>query len=287
MTRFLTLLCALIAGASLSGCGTAAAKTNSFVSEPGVTALLTMPSGGLMYGTSAGKIFEVDKDGKPVASATQTVVDGAPANEVLGLALDSKNRTFASWRDTQTQKLVIGQVLPGPTRIVFRSDELMASGSRARLAVSPENRLVVTFTPQGSSSQVLSVDPDRDADQKANMLSTNWHALGGIAYSAGHVLWAVDGGDDDRVARVGPDGPTGDATDTKQSGLPSAMTAYGDSELVACFSKPGSLQRFFISDGIQAMIGRKLADDCTGDVAELKDGRIVYVAGSEIRATAL
>jgi hypothetical protein len=183
--------------------------------------------------------------------------------------------------------LTVAQVLPGPIRVVFRSDVAVASGSVARLALSHENRLIVTFTPQNGSSQVLSIDPDRDDDQKANVLSTNWKSLGGVAYAAGFVMWVVDGGGDNRIARTGPDGPSGTVNNTGKDGIPTAMSPYGDTELVVCFAKRGTLQRFSISDGIQALAGRTLANDCDGDIAELHDGRIAYTTKSEIRVTAL
>lgn len=283
MSRLFALLCAVVVGASLSGCGTSAARTNSFVSNADVTALMGLPNGGLRYGTGGGKVYEVDKDGKRVGEATSAVL----GESILGLVADQKDRTFASWRDTATGDLTIAQVLPGPTRIVFRSDAAMTTGTAARLAVSHENRLIVTYSPRNAPSQVLSVDPDRNDDQKANVLSTNWKSLGGVAYAAGSVMWVVDGGGENRIARTGPDGPSGTVNKTGKDETPIAMSSYGDTELVVCFAKSGTLQRFSISDGIQALAGRDLAHDCSGDITELHDGRIAYVTKTEIRVTAL
>jgi hypothetical protein len=65
------------------------------------------------------------------------------------------------------------------------------------------------------------------------------------------------------------------------------LQPYGDSELVVCLAGPGDLQRFYISNGVQALQGRKLANDCKGDAAVLEDGRVAYVSSSEIRVTVL
>jgi hypothetical protein len=253
-----------------------------------VTALLGLPDGGLRFATQKGEVFDADANGKKVDRPLMNV-SGVSALGVLGLIADQDNRTFASYVEASSQKLVVAQVEPGPQRVIFRSDETVAADPGGRLTISAENRIVVAFSPSALPSRLLSIDPDRDDDQKANIISTNWTSVRGVAYAAGRVLWAVDRDDTDgdRIGRAGPDGPTGKVTETREFREPSAMVPYGDSELVVCFAKTGTLQRFSIVDGTQALSGRTLARDCSGDASALHDGRVAYATKTEIRVTVL
>lgn len=292
MNRFLALITGIVISTGISGCGTTEARTNTFVSVPKVTAMLGLPDGSLRYATAGGAIFDVDKDGR---GSSQPVTTVAEANEhgVLGLVADEKQRTFASWIDVNTNTLTIAQIAPGSLRVIYRGTEKAATDTGSRLAVSAENRIVVAFTPQNGTSRVLSVDPDRNDDQQANAISVNWNHLGGLAYAAGHVLWVVDNGtaanekNGDRLSRITTDGPTGNVTNTDANENPVAMTRYGDTELVVCFAKTGTLQRFLINDGIHAIAGRVLARDCASDVVQLHDGRAAYATPTEIRVSQL
>lgn len=288
MKRIYCLLIVLLSLAS--GCGQTEARTSSFVPSPNVTALVGLPDGSLRYANSSGEFFDVDDEGhgsnQPIAVAQGISPDG-----VLGMVEDKDNRTFASWVDAATRTLTIAEIVPGPVRVIYRGkDPVRQVHPGGRLALSGENRIVATVSTE-STSQVISVDPDRNDDQKANVLSKNWNDLGGIAYAAGHVLWAIDNGSattGDRVARTGMDGPTGTIDIVnKTTETPMALAPYGDIELVACFAKTGVLQRFSINDGIQTLKGRQLATDCTGDTTQLHDGRLAYVAKGEVRVTAL
>lgn len=288
MNRFLGLVLVLVLGVVASGCNGNKAETASFVSAPDVSALLALPDGGLRFATATGDVFDAGEDGKKVEQPLAKLAGATPAG-ILGLIADKDNRTFASYVEASSQKLAVARVAPGAQTVVFRSEEPASASPGGRMTISAENRIVITFTPDALPSRILSIDPDRADDQKANVISTNWNELGGVAYAAGRVLWALDDGGENngRIARVGIDGPLGKVTNVgkKQDAL--ALAPYGDSELVACFANSGVLKRFFISDGVQALEGRTLTKDCKGDVSPLRDGRIAYTTKTEIRITVI
>jgi hypothetical protein len=288
MNRLLGLILVLVLGIATAGCGEKVAETHSFVNTPDVSAVLGLPDGGLRFATAKGEVFDAGADGKRVETPLTTIA-GVASGGVLSLVADKDNRTFASYVDAGSQKLVVAQIAPGPQRAIFRSAEPATAHPVGRMSISAENRIVIAFNPDAAPGRILSIDPDRNDDQQSNVISSNWQSVRGVAYAAGRVLWGVDSPDTegDLIARVGPEGPTGKVTHLSGSREPSALVPYGDSELVACFAKTGTLQRFSIVDGTQAMEGRTLAKDCSGAASALRDGRVAYVAGGEIRVTAV
>jgi hypothetical protein len=288
MNRLFGLALVLVLGITTAGCGEKVASTESFVPVAGVTAVLGLPDGGLRFATVKGEVFDAGEDGKRVDQPVSTIA-GLTDLGVLGLVADKDNRTFASYVEAATNKLAVAQVFPGPLRVIYRSDESATRLPGARMTISAENRIVIALNPDDGTGRIVSIDPDRSDDQKANVISSNWEGVRGVAYAAGRVLWAVDRPDTqgDLIARVGPEGPTGKITRLTDFREPSALVPYGDSELVVCFAKTGTLQRFSIVDGTQAMEGRTLAKDCRGDASALRDGRVAYVTETEIRVTAV
>jgi hypothetical protein len=216
MNRFLGLVLVLVLGAGTTACGGNEAKTVSFVAGVNVTALLGVPGGGLRYATSEGAIFDASSDGEGTQTPVATV-SGASKEGVLGLVADQDNRTFASWVDAASSKLVVAQIAPGPQRVIFRSERAPRESAGGRMALSAENRIILSFN-EADTASILSIDPDRNDDQRANVVSQNWNEVAGVAYATGRVLWALDDGDGNngRIARVGPDGPVGVAALRRQ-----------------------------------------------------------------------
>lgn len=284
--KFLSIAVALLMVAT--GCGESKAQTNSFVNKPDVTALLGLPDGGLRFATKSGEIFDVSKTGEGTDSPIAKI-DNSNNQGVLGLVYDNQQRTYASWVDA-AGAFTIAQVFPGPLRTIFKSTEKSGEFPSGRLTLSKENRIYATFNAQGANGKVISVDPDRNDDQVANVVSAgDWNRTSGLAFAAGHVLWVADAGDDkteDRLSRTRPEGPTEEAKSGRTRN-PVALSHYGDTELVVCYADNGDLRRYMINDGVRTLKGRQLANDCASDVAQLHDGRLAYATKTDIRVTAL
>lgn len=291
----------LILAMSVSGCGAeAAARTSTFVRATGsAVAIAPATKGGLRFADgSSGDVYDVDSSGQRSARPLAHLdIEGGSARGVLGLAVDAHDRTFASWVDRQ-HHLVVSQVAPGPVRTVWTGPDVAgAPRPSGRMTFTPQGRLLVTTGSDGAPrskeqahGQLVTLDPDRGTDQLPNILSTGWVAPGGVAFAAGDVLWMVDapgGSSHDELFRPGNGSPNGRAIDVGAAGSITALTAYGEQEVVACDGATGDLRRFLIQDGTTAVAGRTLAKDCKGGLAQLHDGRIAYSNGSEIRVTAL
>jgi hypothetical protein len=307
--RLLTLTFA-IALLTLTGCGTTPPETDAFVTSPNVSAMAPLVNGGLRYGNRlTGNIYEVDKDGHGSQTPIATVnVSTANGNGLVGLAVDSNNGTFAAWTNA-VGALTVGQVAPGPTRVIWSGPILSAPNSGGQLTFSPDGRLLValadnaakiynssgdvnTTTPSSAHAndgELLTLDPSGDASQLPNAISTGW--VNPIAaYSGDNVLWVADNKAPaaGTLAQGGDNGPTGAVTNLAPADQPVGIAPYDtNEELALCFGGNHELKRFLLNDGTEALPDHVLAHDCAYGVVELHDGRLAYATVNGIRTTVL
>lgn len=242
-----------------------------------------------------GAVRDVDTNGELRGGPVTTLEVAAGGRKgLLDLALEGE-RTYASWVDRQDQ-LVVGQIAPGGTRIIWKGPSGAPDNLGGALEVSPGGRLALAIgdmqrpdaarDPAAYEGKVVTLDPDGTETQRPNIVSKGWVDPGGIAYDANEHLWVVDNGDDESyLSRAGVDGPVGTSTKLGSDVAPADLEMFGDSELVVCERNTRRLERYLINDGVEAIPGRLVAEDCAGGVAELNDGRLVYATDTALKIT--
>jgi hypothetical protein len=297
MKRIMLLLTiVLVTG---SGCGTDAAQTQPFTSSSFVSALTAAPDGGLQWANgSTGQISSADKSGHAGAIVGKVDTLTLDNTAVTGLVVTPDNKTFAAWIDPQS-RITVGRVDSQSTHIIWQGPLVSPSNVAGSLTVSPDGRIVVGIGANAVAAndsranavngKLLSLDPNGDSSQLPNSISSGWMQPTGIAYSADNVLWVADYDPHGKghLAVAGTNGPTGQITNFSPTDHPVGLTAYGDQEMAVCLSGNHQLKRYLLSDGVQALPGRVLANDCQYGVTQLKDGRLAYATSTGIRVTVL
>lgn len=250
-------------------------------------ALAALPGGGLRFGERlTGRVREVDGRGRlQPESVAQVTVSTEGQRGLLGLAVDDQGRTFAAWTDPQ-ETIVVGQVAPGPVRILWRGPASARIGNGGHLAFSPGGVLVVGIgdLQRGDrSGRLLALDPDGPPDQEPRVVSSGWNNPFAFAFSPQASLWVADnapGEDPERLARVGPDGQP--AFIRKLPGrqiAPAGLVALSDTELVLCAYLPAQLILYDVDSGQRRM----LAGGCRTGVIPLSTGDLAFAGDDEIR----
>jgi len=261
-------------------------------------ALVALPSGGLRYGERlTGAVREVDATGRLLAKAVATVtVSTGGQRGLLGLAIDQAGRTFAAWTGTD-RRLVVGQVAPGPERMVWLGPPSTDLANGGHLVVAPDGRLVVGIgdlqdppsvkDPTTPNGKLLAFDPDGPPDQRPTVLSSGWNNPFAFAYTPGGQLWVADnapGRRPERLARGDTGGdPPAAVTELDGRSAPSSVAALDDGRLVVCGFVSRRLDLYRVG-GTAARRGRRpLAEDCATSVVILADGRLAYADESTVR----
>jgi Glucose / Sorbosone dehydrogenase len=261
-------------------------------------AIAPLPGGGLRFGERlTGRIREVDASGRPAPEPVAVVeVSTSGQRGLLGLAVDARGRTFAAWTRPD-RRLVVGQVDPGPARLVWRGPESTRLANGGHLAFAPDGRLVIGIgdlearrrvaDPDRPNGKLLSLDPDGPADQTPRVLSSGWNNPFAFTYTPGGELWVADntgGTGSERLARGDRrDRPTR-VTRLRGTRAPSGLAAVNDRELALCGFVSGRLDRYEIGRGGHARRTRPtLARDCRIGVVALTDGSLAYADESTIR----
>ena len=215
---------------------------------------------------------------------------------LLGLAVASGDRTFASWTDLAGD-LVVSQVAPGPARIIWRARTTSAKRVGGRLAMTPGGRLLVGVGDLGDGAKIndpntingkfLTLDPGMNEGQAPNVISSGWSHPVAFAYDQESSLWVMDqgGGGAGRLTKVAASGARAESVDIGESARPTGLSRFSQQELIGCLAGTGELKRYLLRDG-RVTPGRTVARGCAEAVASFENGRVAYATGSEIRLTA-
>lgn len=270
----------------IAGCGQRLPETMVFVPAADVQAMVALPGGGLRYIDSTGEVFDVDATGvRSVEPVGRVAADASITPSVFGLARAQDGRTFASFA-TDSRLMAVAPIDGGPEEVVWLGPTISGEAPGGAMTFTPTGRLLVALgAGVAGDGQIITLDPFLPSDQRPNVISTGWLDPGGVTYTAGGPLWVASllATGEAVLARAGGEGPVGAVADLGDS-APHGLTAFGDQELVAC-EGDGELRRFLLQNAA-ATPGRLVADDCTGDVVELADGRLAYAAGGTIKVTA-
>jgi hypothetical protein len=273
---------------SLVSCEDGAPKSRLLVGDAqSPVALAALPGGGLRYGERlTGRVREVDGRRRlrpePLAELD---VSTEGQRGLLGLAVDSQDRTFAAWTDPQ-KRIVVGRVAPGPVHIVWEGPASTRIGNGGHLAFSPAGVLVVGIgdLQRGDrSGRLLALDPDGPSDQEPQVISPGWNNPFAFAFSPAGSLWVADnapGEEPEGLVRVGPGGqPAFSRALSDRQIAPAGLVALSDTRLVVCAYLPAQLIFYDVDGGRR----RKLADDCRTGVVRLTTGDLAFAGDDEIR----
>ncbi len=299
--RLLRLAAAIAALSLLASCSDRLPKTDLLVDNVVVGALAPAAGGGILYGEKyTGEIRRVVSKGAKTDALVATKADSSvigtlPVSKggergLLGL-LNAEGKIYAAWTDQTTDSIVVGEVIEGAApRIIWFGPKAANANLGGRLAMTPLKRLVVSIgdlqeapnTDDMSTynGKIVTLDPARGTDQRANIISKGWTDPRGITYDRGGNLWVVDG---DRLARAGEQGVVGDATKLGTNVGASGLSFFADKELLVCLRANKRLERYLLVDGTTPVSGRTVAKNCAYDVVQQSGGTITYATDSTIR----
>jgi hypothetical protein len=253
------------------------------------SSMTVLPDGTIRYAERlTGQIRDVSLDGdvvdEPVAE-----VDVAIGGQrgLLGVAVDDRGRTFASWTDGD-HTLVVGQVAPGEQRLIWTGHQTPELNVGGRIAFAPDGRLVIgvgdledpdaVVDPARPNGKMLALDPEDASRQRPTTISGGWTNPTAFGFAADGTLWIADDAPDDspdRLARGDLDLRRYPITELPEDTTPSGLVARDD-ELFICGFETRRLARYRIRGDRALWRGRPLATNCSLGVVALPDGRLAY-----------
>lgn len=264
------------------------------------SALAPIAGGGLLYGERlTGRVIEIDATGRPAAApVAQLDVSTSGQRGLLGLVVDDAGRTFAAWTEAElpAMRLVVGQVAPGPVRIVWDGPPSTELGNGGHLELAPDRSLVIGVgdlqdgaladDPGSVNGKLLALDPDGPPDQVPVVLSSGWTNPFAFTFTPSGTLWVVDNSVGDARERLA----LGDAggripvsvLEFDQTLAPSGLAAVDDTHLALCGFVSRRLDLLRLDGEAGATTGAVLADACAVAVTRLNDGRLAYADETSI-----
>jgi hypothetical protein len=257
-----------------------------------------MPGGGLLVGDRlSGVVRRFGADGRPVSAALARVaVEGGGQRGLLGLARDGRGDVYASWT-APSGRILVGRILPKPTRIVWRGPPSAPLADGGHLEVAPSGDLLIGIgdledrsqlkNPRAPNGKLLLLDPAGPPSQRPRVLSSGWNNPFAFTYTPNGQLWVADnspGEGGERLARGDLDGRATHITILPPGTAPSGIAAVSDTRLVVCGYVSHLLLPYRITpSGTPARAGPPLARDCRLGVVRLAGGRLAYAQEHAIR----
>jgi hypothetical protein len=297
------LVGALAAAAWLAAPAGAQDQGTLLVRAPMPAAMAPLPEGGLVYGElRSGRIFQVAADGTRSPGALARVrVSTRGLKGLLGLAVAPDRRIFAGYT-SRRNRIVVAQVAPGPTRVVWDGGRAAAEANGLRLAFAPDGALLVTVGDRLRSfrvvrgrlrlprfghyrGRVLRLDPAGPAGQRPRTLSRGWFNPYGLAVTPSGAVWVADNSVEgpEALARGDRGRPTRRSITRLRGVAPAGLVALDDARLALCGFSSGLLRLYRIGADGRARPRRSLARGCTLGVVRLADGRLAYATERAIR----
>lgn len=279
----------------LIGCGGSAKRPLSRLYAAGVsdvTAIVVLPDSTLRVTIRArGIVEDISTTGGIGATIARVEVRSDGQRGLLGLAVDSADRTFASWT-TATGRIVVAQVAPGSIRLVWNGPRSTDLANGGHLALR-ENRLIIgigdllhndlTHDPRTINGKIVSLDPEGPPNQTPKLVSSGWNNPFAFTVLANTNIWVADNSPGDTGERlIRGDIVTAESVELPHGTAPVGIADVGGDELVICGYKSGSLLAYRLVDG-RPRRRRILATDCRGPVVALPNGQVVYAAADGLR----
>ncbi|CAN5851102.1 hypothetical protein BH18ACT2_BH18ACT2_18000 [soil metagenome] len=282
---------------ALAGCGggsgTPAAGSRLLAPDvTDVTAMVALPDGSVRVGLRAsGEIRDVSATGAVGPPVADVGVRTDGQRGLLGVAVDADGRTFAAWIRPDG-RLVVGQVAPGATRLVWEgppSTDISNGGHLAsrdgRLVIGVgdllRNELIDDLT--AINGKLVSLDPEGPPDQQPQPVSAGWNNPFAFTVVDDGTIWVADNAPGDTGERLmRGDADSGDGVELPAGTAPAGIDHLGADQLVVCGFKSGALLRYRIVDS-RPTRQEDLAGDCQTATVVRAGGDVVYAAADGLR----
>lgn len=265
------------------------------------SAVAVLPDGAFRYAERrTGRIRQVDPNGRLRSRVVASVaVRSTPGQRgLLGLAIDPKGETFAAWTRRSDGRLVVGQVAPGATRLVWEGPASADLANGGRLAFAPDGRLLIgigdleqpsrTADPGAPNGKLLLLDPHREPSQIPRVLTSGWNNPFAFSYAPGGDLWVADnapGRRPERITRGDRTGGPQTTTGALRPMAPAALVALSDHRLGVCGYISRVMREVRIDGDRPSPPGRVLVRRCAIAAAVLPDGRVVVTDDHSVSVT--
>lgn len=290
-----------LAGA-LAACGSGDGGTGAVargLGPPGAVqepvALAVLDDGRVAVGERrAGRVLALSPDPgsatPPEVLATVDVDPGAEGQRgLLGLAALG-DRLFAAWTRAGDGRLVVGQVVPGPTRLVWEGPASSDLANGGHLVVTADGRLVVGVgdlrrpdlvdDPAAPNGKLLALDPGGPPGQAPTVLSGGWNNPFAFTTTADGVLWVADNAPGQEAERLGRGDGEGARVDLPGRRAPSALVALGRGRLGLCGFLDGDLVEVDVTG--RPRVGRTLVRDACRTGAVVLPGATAGAPGAAV-----
>jgi streptogramin lyase len=251
-------------------------------------AIAVLDDGTIRYGERlTGQIRDLDPDGELVAEAVAEVdVEVEGHGGLLGVAVDERERTFASWTN-EDGFLVVAQVAPGDERMVWEGPSSPGRNIGGRIAFAPDGRLVIgvgdlqdpdaVVDPAVPNGKMLALDPDGPPEQDPETISGGWTNPFAFGFGPDGRLWIADNSDGgaERLTLGDLDARRNPITELPEGTAPSGLTVDG-SDLYVCGFTSRRLLHYRINDDRAARQGGPIATNCSLGVAAHPSGDLIY-----------
>ena len=289
----------LAASIGASGCGDDAsppAMTGRFLTDaPRVSALAVTPGGALLAGAlESGDIAVVPPQ---AMSLPRLRVATGGQRGLLGLAADRRGRVYAAYTRAGDRRIVVDQIVPGARRRIWTGPRSATLANGGHLELAPDGRLVIGIgdlqdparieDPRAPNGKLLALRTDATNVRPA-VLSSGWNNPYAFAFTPDGRLWVADnapGRRVERLARGDLGGAPEQVSELEPKVAPSGLVAISNTELAVCGFVSGTLDRYRWRDGRWRSAGT-IARGCRYGVARLRDGRLAFSTGREIRTVA-
>ncbi len=265
------------------------------------SAVAAMSDGGFRYAERrTGRVRQVDRRGRLNARSVARVEVRASSGQrgLLGLAIDRQGATFAAWTRRSDGRLVVGQVAPGPTRLVWEGPISATLANGGHLVSTRDGRLLIgigdlerpdlTARSASPNGKLLLLDPQREPTQTPRVLTAGWNNPFAFAYAPGNQLWVADNAPGRRPERI----TRGDlhhapvvTTGALRPIAPSALVSLGHHRLGLCGYVSRVMREVRIGGDRPSSPGRVLVQSCAIAAAVLSDGRVVVTDDRTVRVT--
>ena len=261
-------------------------------------AMVALADGGLRFGERlTGRIRDVAPDGRVAPEPIATVTVSTKGQRgLLGVAVDALGRTFAAWTRLDL-RLVVGEVAPGPERLVWLGPATTRLANGGHLVVAPDGALIVGIgdlqararvaDPLAPNGKILRLDPDGPVDQQPRTISSGWNNPFAFTFTPSGALWVADNTGTtgfERLARGDVAGRPTSVTRLRGTTAPSGLAAIDDDHLAMCGFVSRRLDAFDVSrPGRAQRAARPLATNCAIGVIRLADGALAYANETSVR----
>jgi hypothetical protein len=300
----LALMVVLVGCSALSGCsGSPSPKETKVIVTGADLPVALVPAGGDRFVFAeriTGALKRASLDGNSEPSVIATIeTEGQPGDDrgLLGVAVDETDRVFAAYTRRGDHRLVVAQVAPDGTRIVWEGPETPEHRIGGHL-VYLDGRLFLVIGELGDPSRIddpasphgklLQLIPDGPPAQRPVVVSAGWRDPT-FTLGPGRDWWIADraGGDDrkERLAHIVPglDPVVTELASGKDALAPTALVSLPGDRMGLCSAARGKLVNIEVRAGRAGKPGYTVAEPCTLAAVALPDGRVLMSTDQQIR----